>query len=215
MSNKRVKRVHISGWLEVFLTDTIMARVAHYLDTPTLFRLLLGVNKELRNKATRSKRWNLIMDYQTRMITDLRVIYPYKDNQNLLAKFVKRLYAKTACSFCFQMIANKKQLKTRPDSECLKSCRNCGHARNVFVDKKDLAVKFVPHPDMYAEIPSEGLWKQELDSFRPTLYTRNELWTDYTIFDRRYNNGRRFIDVIDFDGKLHIARVRKDVKNIL
>ena len=40
------------NWLVVFLTDTIMGRIAHYLETPVLFQFLLGVCKELRNKAT-------------------------------------------------------------------------------------------------------------------------------------------------------------------
>lgn len=215
MSNKRVKRVHISGWLEVFLADTIMARIAHYLSTPTLFQLLLGVNKELRKKATTSKRWNQIMEYRRRMVEDLIIFYEYKDNQNLLAKFIKRLYAKSTCSFCLEMTGARDFLKVRPGSNCrLRSCWECGERRKMFVDTKDFAAKFVLHPDLYAEIPWMGIWKEELDGYCPTVYTRHELVMDHRLWDRRYKKGRKVIRVVDFNGQLRSARTRKDFEQM-
>jgi hypothetical protein len=209
MSNKRVKRVHISGWLDVFLTDTIMARIAHYLSTPTLFQLLLGVNKELRKKATTSKRWNQIMEYGKRMVKDLRIIYPYLDNQNLLAKFLKRLYAKSACSFCFQMIGGWNALKNRPDSEHLRICASCGRRRGFVLTPGEFATMIALSYGMYAKIPPTILWKHELDYFCPTLYTREEL-VDVIPWRRRDKSTPTPFNVVDFNGDIHLVRLRQE-----
>lgn len=208
MSNKRVKRVHISGWLDVFLADTIMARIAHYLSTPTLFQLLLGVNKELRKKATTSKRWNQIMEYGRRMVEDLRIIYPYMDNQNLLAKFVKRLYAKTACSFCFQMIGGREMLKTRPNSVNLRICWRCGKERDMIMTDDDFARVF-SRPDAYLELPRIRMWKHELGDFVPIFYKRCEL-KDVLPWARRKKDSPRTFHVVGANGKTHLVRLRKE-----
>lgn len=200
MSNKRVKRVHISGWLEVFLTDTIMARIAHYLTTPTLFQLLLGVNKELRKRATRSKRWNDSMEYAKRIEERFGLVFG-KNADNLLAHLMKRLRSKTCCSFCFLASGVPHAVRTRIDSSCLKCCYDCGLKRNLIVSWEDIAEVYVREPWMYAELPNALVWKNELPTLRLRIYTLNELH-----FLPVISAAKGSIFVIDWNG---IARCAK------
>ncbi len=177
MSNKRVKRVHISGWLDVFLADTIMARIAHYLSTPTLFQLLLGVNKELRKKATTSKRWNQIMEYGTRLKRDLKIPWLYKDNQNVLVKFIKRLYGKTICSTCFQM----GRVRQRPGYNGLNMCWTCGIRRKYVVSSAELVKMFLTDADTFLELPQRRLWRDELPIFVPKIYRSDDHCFDHEL----------------------------------
>jgi hypothetical protein len=87
----------------VFLADPIMARVAHYLDTPALFQFLLGVSKTLRDKATKTDRWNAIMQFQERLCRDLNVVFEPAESQSVLWMFVNRMYMRCICSLCHRL----------------------------------------------------------------------------------------------------------------
>lgn len=172
MSNKRVKRVHISGWLEVFLTDTIVGRIAHYLETPTLFRFLLGVNKELRKKATKSKRWNRIMNYQERVAVLGRIGTRYSEKQNILQKFIRhRLYSSHVCSLCFSYGAY-----IRPQSYGMKMCGTCGIARGMLVHWDEFRRKHSPPPGVCVSCPVKLLFRHEFDAYEPKYYQEEELY---------------------------------------
>jgi hypothetical protein len=176
MSNKRVKRVHISGWLDVFLTDTIMARIAHHLSTPALFQLLLGVNKELRKKATTSKRWNQIMDYQDRVVGICRRATRFSDKQNILQKFVTyRLYSPSVCSFCFAFVHASHCLYERPRSYGMKMCGHCGASRGLLVRWDKFHEHFARSPSLCVSCPDKMLYRHELDTYEPKYYQEREL----------------------------------------
>lgn len=173
MSNKRVKRVHISGWLEVFLADTIMARIAHYLTTPTLFQLLLGVNKELRNRATQTKRWNRIMNYQERVANLGQRGTRYSESQNILQKFIKHLlYSPRVCSFCFACCGWQYD---RPQAYGLKMCGACGIARGMLVRWDEFRQMFARPLGVYMRCPNHMLYRHELDTYEPKFYKEEEL----------------------------------------
>jgi hypothetical protein len=169
--SKRVKRVHISGWLDLFMTEPIAEAIARHLDTRNLFRFLLGVSKALRERATRSPRWNRIMEYKTRLKRDLGIPHPYTENQNILEKFLKRLYGKTICSFCFKMVDG---IRKRPGCPGLRVCYTCGVKRKLVMSDEELAVMFIHHPDVYLVLFLNP-WRDEMDSFLPCLGKYDEL----------------------------------------
>lgn len=198
-SSKRVKRVHITGWIDVFLCEPIAEAIARHLDTRNLFRFLLGVSKALRERATRSPRWNRIMEYKTRLKKDLGIPHPYTENQNILEKFLKRLYGKTICSFCFKMVDG---IRERPGCPGLHVCYTCGVKRKFVMSDEELAVMFINRPNMFLVVPREGRpWRHEIASFQPIVRERNEIAS----LSRKDKD--RFPYVIDSVGNLRWAHL--------
>ena len=189
------------NWLVVFLTDTIMGRIAHYLETPVLFQFLLGVCKELRNKATKTTRWNWVMRYQERLENDLNVVFKHDDSQNVLDTFLSRMYTKYICSFCFQL-RTEDVLLFRPFSDKLQCCNVCRVNRKLVVTDDDFAGRFVLHPDLLVQVPVRQPWTHEYVGIVPRVHARDDLVLI------PYANGKQgsgWFPVVDFDRKRHWA----------
>jgi len=198
---KRVKRVHISGWLEIFLSDPIMGRIAHYLETPALFRFLLGVSKELRNKALKTTRWNQVMEYVTRLKRDLRIPWTYTEKQNVLTKFLKRLYRKNICSICFQY----KNIRARPGYGGLNMCWDCAGRKNLIITEIDLVHMFLTDQHTFLEVPWGHIWQCDLPSFVVKTHEPTDTCFDNTTTLADWD----LVRCRDFSGNVRFARIAK------
>jgi hypothetical protein len=170
MKAKRVKYAHINGWLALFMTEPVVEVVARHLETRDLFRFLLGVSKVLRERATKSPRWNRIMQYGERVSTLCMMDKPYSEKQNILAKFLTyQLYDKNGlCSLCFKFWVQY----TRPDAYGLRCCEDCGVKRGFLVGHKELASRYLNQALGFSLMKCPRLlpfW-DELSSYHPTRY---------------------------------------------
>jgi hypothetical protein len=178
---KRTKRVHVEGWLHVFTTEPIMERVARYLDTRELFPFLLAVSKVLRDKATKKPRWNRIMQYGARIGSLYGVLCaPSHEGHNMLGRFLKRLYTKNWCSFCFSHAHNcGGVLRERPGTHGrMWMCIPCGERRRYVLSWREIGQHYCPDDDHFVDCPMEfeRPIRTEEDFFGPAVYHRDELY---------------------------------------
>lgn len=179
-----------------------MARIAHYLTTPTLFRLLLGVSKELRTRATTSARWNRIMNYQTRVAGLCRRATRFSEKQNILQKFVThRLYSPSVCSFCFGFVHSSHCLYERPQSYGMKMCGHCGIVRGLLVRWGDFHEKFATSPGICVSCPNKMLYRHELDTYEPKFYQERDLHEVWGW----YNHPKEAFCVMDHHGTMMLV----------
>lgn len=203
---KRIKSDdNTTNWLAaVFLADPIMARVAHYLDTPALFQFLLGVSKALRDKATKTDRWNTIMQFQERLLRDLKVVFEPAESQSILWMFVNRMYMRCICSLCHQLYI-RDVLLFRPFCKDLRCCDVCRVTRKLIVTDADFAERFVLHPDLLVQVPIRRPWTHEYVGVVPQVYSRKQL----ELRSCREKPGDGWFPVVDHDQKRHWACLRK------
>jgi hypothetical protein len=194
------------NWLTaVFLADPIMARVAHYLDTPALFQFLLGVSKALRDKATKTDRWNAIMQFQKRLLRDLNVVFEPAESQSVLWMFVNRMYTRCICSLCHQLYT-RDVLLFRPFCKDLRCCDVCRVSRKLIVTDADFAERFVRHPDLLVQVPVRRPWTHEYVGVVLQVYSRKQLELQSYHYGKP---GDDWFPVVDYDQKRHWAYLRK------
>jgi hypothetical protein len=171
---KRTKRVHVEGWVIAFTTEPIMERVARYLDTRELFPFLLAVSKVLRDKATKTPRWNQIMEYERRLVALFgKRKRRYKKNQNVLNVFVKSLYSFRCCSLC---LTSSVLIYVRPFAHKMGICMKCGKARGYVISNEALVAMYCKDDDddVWMRLPLHPVWLP-LDHFKPDLYHSSQL----------------------------------------
>jgi len=198
--SKRVKREHVSGWLMLFCTSTILECIARFLSTPALFQLLLGVSPVLRKKALHhASNWNKTLDYRQRVFDLCGMVYADM-RVNVLRKFISRLYRKRVCSLCFrQQYAKGDVLYPRFRARGLKVCLYCSERRKTSVaSPMQLAYLYLWEPEQYLFL-SEGTPRlDELDYFRPQIYHESQLcfYEKHAIYT---------VPVVGFDGERGIV----------
>lgn len=198
------------NWLTaVFLADPIMARVAHYLDTPALFQFLLGVSKVLRDKATKTDRWNAIMQVRERLCRDVNVVFAPVKGESILWTFVKRMYMPWMCSLCHRIICGKDVLLLRPFCDKLRCCEECRVARKLVMTDAVFAERFVRHPDLLVQVPVRRPWTHEYVGVVPQVYSIKQL--DLRSYHYEKPDDADWFPVVDYDQKRHWAYLRKSL----
>ncbi len=195
------------NWLTaVFLADPIMARVAHYLDTPALFQFLLGVSKVLRDKATKTDRWNAIMQFRERLQMYLNAPVKSSKTESILKIFVDRMYMRRMCSFCHH-IHPEEELALRPFCKDLRCCEECRVARKLVMTDAVFAERFVRHPDLLVQVPVRRPWTHEYVGIVPQVYSRKQL--ELRSYHYEKPGDADWFPVVDYDQKRHWAYLRK------
>ena len=189
------------SWLVVFCTETIIQHIAKYLTSRELFPFLLGVAWPLRHRALPSERggWNKILHYQARVFSLCGISYAETKEENILKKFIRRLYRRRVCSLCLrQAFRPSFPLYPRFNAKGLKVCPTCMPRRLLTPTARELAIRYLWEDGQFLFLPEGIPLRRELHLFKPQIYLESQLclYDKHAIFT---------VPVVDFYGNERLA----------